>query len=46
MIEFLFYCFRLFSGSSLFYPMLGLIFVFGVYRLTWYLLLGGYNNYD
>lgn len=44
MIRFLFTCFYEFSSNPILYPMLGLIFVFGTFRLTWFLINGGYFN--
>lgn len=44
MIDFLFSSFFAFLGSELLFPMCALIFVFCVFRLTWFLLIGGWNN--
>lgn len=44
MIVYLFESFYLVLNSQLLDPMLALIFVFGIFRLTWILFVGGYFN--
>lgn len=43
-IVYLFQSIFLVLNSQLLDPMLGLVFVFGVFRLTWIILAGGYFN--
>lgn len=44
MISFLFSSFYEFLSSGLLFPMCALIFVFCSFRLTWFLLVGGWSN--
>lgn len=44
MINFLFTSFFTFVSCDLLVPMLAMIFVFGIFRLAWFLLNGGYFN--
>lgn len=44
MFEFLFTSFEVFAVSELLLPMIGLIIVFGFFRLGYYLFVGGFHN--
>ena len=44
MVSFIFATFITFTTSELLLPMLAFIFVFGIFRLTYFLLVGGDFN--
>lgn len=44
MFDFLFTTFELFVTSELLIPMIGLVCIFGMFRLGYYLFVGGFHN--
>lgn len=44
MLSFMFDCFSFFAVAEILRPMLCLIAVFGIFRLGYFIFIGGWNN--